>query len=120
LFYGYHLARLIWNIIQVATNLYLPHSVSNIFGTWLWGLDKDKKLLVLAGAAATCWVIWRCRNDVVFDRKVVPSPSQVIYLAIHWFRTWIVLQKHGAWDTVLATCQRLEQVLWECFSQAQG
>jgi hypothetical protein len=47
------LARTVWSIIQVATNLYLPHSVSNMFGTWLWGLDKDKKSLVLAGAAAT-------------------------------------------------------------------
>jgi hypothetical protein len=46
-----------------------------MFGTCLWGLDKDKKSLVLAGAAATCWAIWRYRNDVVFDRKIVPSPS---------------------------------------------
>jgi hypothetical protein len=30
-----HLARSIWSIIQIATNLYLPHSVSNMFGTWL-------------------------------------------------------------------------------------
>jgi hypothetical protein len=90
-----------------------------MFGTWLWGLDKDKKLLVLAGAVATCWAIWRCRNDIVFDQKVVSSPSQVIYSAIHWFRTWIVLQMHDARDTVLATC-RLEQVLRERFSQAHG
>jgi hypothetical protein len=114
------LARTVWSIIQVATNLYLPHSVSNMFGTWLWGLDKDKKSLVLAGAAATCWAIWRCRNDVVFDRKVVPSPSQVIYSVIYWLRTWTILQKSGARDTVLATCRRLEQVLRECFSQAHG
>jgi hypothetical protein len=35
LFYDCHLARSIWSIIQVATNLYLPYSVSNMFGTWL-------------------------------------------------------------------------------------
>jgi hypothetical protein len=45
---------MIWSIIEVATILYLPHSVSNMFGTWLWGFDKDKKSLILAGAAATC------------------------------------------------------------------
>jgi hypothetical protein len=87
LFFDCPLARSIWSIIQVATNLYLPHSVSNMFGTWLWGIDKDLKSLVLAGAAAICWVIWRCRSDVVFDRKGVPSSSQVIYSAIHWLRT---------------------------------
>jgi hypothetical protein len=91
-----------------------------MFDTWLWGLDKDKKSLVLAGAATTCWAIWRCRNDAIFDRKVVHSPSQIIYSAIHWFRIWIILQKHGMRDKVLATWRRLEQVLRECFSQAHG
>jgi hypothetical protein len=42
-----------------------------MFDTWLWGLDKDEKPLVLAGVAATCWVIWHCRNDVVFDQKIM-------------------------------------------------
>jgi hypothetical protein len=113
LFFDCPLARSIWSIIQVSTNIYLPHSVSNMFGTW--GLDKDVKSLVLAGAAAICWAIWRCRNDIVFDQKVVPSSSQVIYLDIHWLCIWTVLQKPGTRDTVLATCQRLEQVLQECF-----
>jgi hypothetical protein len=54
LFFDCHLARTIWSTIQVATNLYLPYNVSNMFGSWLWGLDKGKKSLVLAGAAAIC------------------------------------------------------------------
>jgi hypothetical protein len=91
LFYDCHLGRSIWSIIQVATNIYLPHSVSNMFDTWLWGLDKDKNSLVLAAAATTCRAIWRCRNDVVFDWKFVSSPLQVIYSAIHWLCIWIVL-----------------------------
>jgi hypothetical protein len=111
LFFDCSLAWLIWSIIQVATNLYLPHSVSNMFGTWLWCLDKDVKSLVLAGAATICWAIWRCHNDIVFDRKVVLSSSHVIYSAIHWLHTWTILQKPSTWDTVLATCRHLEQVL---------
>jgi hypothetical protein len=70
LFFDCPFARVIWSIIQVATNLYLLHSVSNMFGTWLWGLDKVQKSLVLVGLAATCWVIWHCRNDMVFDQNV--------------------------------------------------
>jgi hypothetical protein len=46
--------------------------------------------------------------------------QKVIYSATHWLHTWIVLQKHGARDMVLATCRRLEQVLRECFFQAYG
>jgi hypothetical protein len=120
LFFKCPFARAIWSIVQVATNLYLPQSVSNLFGTWLWGLDKEQKLLALTGAAAICWAIWRCRNDIVFDRKIMNDPSQVIYSATHWLRTWNILQKPGVRDTVLASCRRLEQVLQECFSQAHG
>jgi hypothetical protein len=57
LFFDCPFAHVIWSIIQVSTNLYLLHSISNMFGTWLWGLDKVQKSLVLVGAAATCWVI---------------------------------------------------------------
>jgi hypothetical protein len=91
-----------------------------MFGTWLWGLDKEQKSLALMGAAAICRAIWRCRNDIVFDQKIMNCPSQVIYLATYWLRTLTILQKPGAWDMILVSWQRLKQVLWECFSKAHG
>jgi hypothetical protein len=39
----------------------------------------------------------------MFDRNAVTTPSQVIYSATHWLRTWIVLLKPGARDTILTT-----------------
>jgi hypothetical protein len=48
------------------------------------------------------------------------GPSQVIYSATHWLRTWNILQKPGVRDTVLASCRRLEQVLQECFPRLMG
>jgi hypothetical protein len=75
LFFKCPFAHAIWNIVQVATNLYLPQSVSNIFGTWMWGLNKEQKSLALTGAAAICWAIWRCQNDIAFDRKIMNCPS---------------------------------------------
>jgi hypothetical protein len=91
LFFKCPFARAIWSIVQVATNIYLPQSVSNLFGTWLWGLDKEQKSLALTGAATICCAIWRCRNDIVFDRKIMNCPSQVIYSATHWLCTWTIL-----------------------------
>jgi hypothetical protein len=82
------------------------------------GLDKEHKLLMLAGVAATCWSIWRCRNDLVFDRKSVNSPLQVIHSIIHWLRTWNVLLKPGLQELVIATYRCLEEVLLAYFSQA--
>ena len=43
-----------------------------MFGNWLNGIPKDYKPLVLVGAAALCWSVWRCRNAaVVFDNKKI-------------------------------------------------
>jgi hypothetical protein len=50
------------------------HSISHMFGNWLWGISKELKPLVLLGAATTCWSLWLCRNDVVFERKPNTSP----------------------------------------------
>jgi hypothetical protein len=44
------------------------------------------KLLALLGAAV-CWVNWRHRNDIVFQRKYVTNSLQVLHLAIHWLRS---------------------------------
>jgi hypothetical protein len=79
------------------------------------GISKDLKLLELLGAAAVCWVIWQHRNDIVFERKNVKNSLHVLHLAIHWFRSWAMLQKPIFQEMVLATCQRLEQLVKEFF-----
>jgi hypothetical protein len=37
-----------------------------LFNSWLRGLNKDLKQLVLLGASAVCWAIWHNRNDIIF------------------------------------------------------
>jgi hypothetical protein len=46
-----------WNMVQVATNLYPPYSILNMFDSWIWGINKDLKPLALLGMATVCWVI---------------------------------------------------------------
>jgi len=40
-----------------------------MFNRWLRGVNKDVKLLLLLGGAATCWSIWLNRNNIVFGKK---------------------------------------------------
>jgi hypothetical protein len=87
-----------------------------MFGSWLGGIIKDLKLLALLGAAVVCWAIWRHRNDIVFQHKYVTNSLQVLHLAIHWLRSWVVVQKPIFQELVLATCQCLEQVVREFFT----
>jgi len=86
-----------------------------MFNGWLRGVNKDVKLLFLLGGAATCWSIWLIRNDIVFEKKIFVSPVQVIYLVIHWLRTWAILQKPDLHDTLVAVSQQLAHVAKDFF-----
>ena len=73
LFFDCHVTRLVWASVYAAWGLPKPSSVSNMFGNWLNGIPKHYKPLVLVGAAALCWSVWRSRNAVVFDNKKLLS-----------------------------------------------
>jgi hypothetical protein len=120
LFFYCHFARAIWSITHAASGLPQPHSISHMFGDWLWGISKELKPLVLLGAATTCWSPWLCRNDVVFERKPNTSPLQVIYSVIHWLRSWIILQKRASQEFLVAALQHLTLVAKEFFTHAHG
>jgi hypothetical protein len=91
-----------------------------MFGDWLWGISKELKPLVLLGAATTCWSLWLCKNDVVFERKPNTSSLQVIYSVIHWLRSWIIPQKPASQEFLVAALQHLTLVAKEFFTQAHG
>ena len=86
----------------------------SMFGSWLNRIPKEYKPLVLLGAAALCWSVSLCRNDVVFDNKK-SSFLQVIYSTTHWLRTWAILQKHTLQDKLVAASRFLEQVAKDFF-----
>jgi hypothetical protein len=71
LFFQYNFAHSIWSVIQAASSLYTPTSIANIFGNWLHGIDYKYKILLRVGAMALIWSLWLCRNDKVFNEKIV-------------------------------------------------
>jgi hypothetical protein len=52
LFFQCRFARSIWSIIQVASSLYPPTSVANIFGNWLHGINLRFRMLIRVGVLA--------------------------------------------------------------------
>jgi hypothetical protein len=116
LFFDCRFACSIWSFIQVVTGLLKPHNIGHMFNGCLRGVNKDVKLLLLLGGAVTCWSIWLSRNDIVFEKKKVVYPVQVIYLVTHWLLTWAILQKPDLQDTVVAVSQQLTLVAKDFFS----
>jgi hypothetical protein len=48
---------------------------------------------------------------VIFDRKIVSSSLQVIFLITHWLRSWIILKKPDYRGFVCSACLHLEHVV---------
>ena len=69
LFLSSPFARLVWRIVFSTYNIPPPTNITNMFGNWLNGIDKNTKARIRIGVSALVWSIWNCRNNIVFNRK---------------------------------------------------
>ena len=92
LFYCHH-AKEIWKIVYLAIGLTPPKSISHMLGNWLSNFDNNERRVVLVGAAALCWAIWRCRNDIIFKKTKYSSFMQAVFKGIYWLCLWVQLQR---------------------------
>ena len=118
LFISCPFARNIWRLVHFTFNVYPPISVSNMFGSWLNGIDKGTKARIRIGVAAILWAIWNCRNDIVFNKKSSSHYMQVINMAIHWIRLWSYLLPPDQRGLMEAGCTRLMLVVRAIFCRA--
>ena len=63
------------------------------------------------GVAAVCWAIWRCRNDLIFNKIKVNSVLQVIFRGIYWFRFWAQLQREEHAKNTFSSLSRLIEIV---------
>ena len=66
-------ARMVWRVIFFATGLSQPISVRHMFGSWLSNKNKKIRNFIWVGVAIVCLTIWRCRNDIIFNKIKVNS-----------------------------------------------
>jgi exonuclease III len=107
-------AKMIWRIIFFATSLQQPRSIRHMFGNWLSNQHKKVKNMIWVGVAALCWAIWRCRNDVIFNKLKTNSVMQVIFRGAYWMRFWAQLQREEETkDTLSDLSKKLEIIALE-------
>jgi hypothetical protein len=116
LFFQCRFTRSIWSVIQVASTLFLPCSITNIFGNWLNIIDHRFKKHIRVGAIGFIWSLFLCRNNKVFNDKN-SSILQVIYRAISTIRLWSSLQCPEDRDIFTEVCACLEAKRTDTFSQ---
>jgi RsiW-degrading membrane proteinase PrsW (M82 family) len=82
-----------------------------LFGTWLNNQPKNMKGLIWVGVAALFWAIWRCWNDVIFNKLKTNSIMQVIFRGAYWLRSWSQFQRDEQdKNTLIMLSRRLEVV----------
>ena len=116
LFFTCKVALSIWSAIQMASNLYQPTSIANIFGNWVNGIDNKLKTILRVGALAVIWLLWLCRNDKIFSDKNFTC-LQVLYRCTGILRSWSILQRVEYRGLFMEAGARREAVARDIFIQ---
>jgi hypothetical protein len=70
----------------VASSLYSPHTVDNVFGNWLHDIYHMDKILIQVAEVDFLWSVWICRNErflmIIFFSHVVCTLSSVVFCCL--------------------------------------
>src|ERR1043165_8282346 len=91
LFFTCPFAHLLWTVVHYAFNITPPVNSTNMFGSWLNSVDKNFKAQIRVGTCALLWSIWKCRNDIIFNKGGHTNFFQVIRKASHLNHEWSFL-----------------------------
>jgi hypothetical protein len=56
-------------------NIPTPTNIKNMFGNWLNEIDKETKDRIPIGVSIFCWLIWKCRNNIIFNKTDVSKEN---------------------------------------------
>jgi RsiW-degrading membrane proteinase PrsW (M82 family) len=82
-----------------------------MFGTWLRNQNKRMRSFIWVGLAAICWAIWRCQNDVIFNKLKTNSIMQIIFRGAFWLRFWAPLQCDEQAKAILSTISKKLEII---------
>ena len=117
LFIDCPLAKLLWRSIHIAFNITPPSSIDALFGIWLNGVQPDTASNIQIGICALLWAIWNCMNDMIFNIIYILNFLQVIFRAMAWIRTWLLLTPTAPRGHLATGCNRWEMVARAIFNR---
>jgi hypothetical protein len=114
------LAKLVWQVVCAFHLVRPPKNVEDLFGAWIKSFLKTQRNLVLCGAAALCWTLWKTRNDACFNNKKPNDPANVIYRLCNLLSGWAFLQTDQDRRNIEEGVEKLKMVIREAYACAHG
>jgi hypothetical protein len=90
----------------------IPRSVKEFVEKIMWqrGDKRNGKLVFIFGVIA--WALWRNRNDLVFNSKIISNPNALIYNCVSLLLTWVItvkeLDREALENLVVELTKRME------------
>jgi hypothetical protein len=81
-------AKVIWDVIAVCFQQSTRPSTYEQFWVWIRGALLGGEKVYMLGLAAVCWAIWRARNDVCYEKKVIKNPIVILYSGCTFMSYW--------------------------------
>jgi hypothetical protein len=112
--------RFVWVAVKEALGWQkTPTSLEDFITNWLDSGRVRNKKLMLFGLGAICWVIWKVRNKMAIERKVVKTPQEVLYSAIFFMQSWKILLSNEEQEMVWGVTERFRWKLDRIIEAAQ-
>jgi hypothetical protein len=64
----------------------------------------------MLGLSAICWVVWKARNKLCFEKKPVRAPMEIIFAACSFMRYWAWLYLEDTQSMISAGVETMMRV----------
>jgi hypothetical protein len=104
------MARYIWSLVAYIVGADCRPSSFDQFWVWVGRYLSYNKKIYFVRLSAICWVVWKTRNAIHFEKKSVRSPTEITYLlASSFIIYWVGLQKEGDKQALEAGAEAMKE-----------
>ncbi|WVZ70111.1 hypothetical protein U9M48_018805, partial [Paspalum notatum var. saurae] len=84
-----------WGGIYISASTNFNNVRSGLSNNLTWSFEAPRRSLILSDATSygIMWVLWKTRNALVFEDKVIPSPEVVLYNLVMMIKSWVPLSR---------------------------
>jgi hypothetical protein len=104
--------RYVWVVIKEVLGWdKCPTLLEDFVCNWLDGALSNNNRTILFGLGVVCWALWKVRNKMTIEKKVIRSPKDVIYNIVLLMQQWEILLPDREQDLVGKISRKLKRKL---------